>query len=641
MNSVARVRSVQGRLAMVAAVRAVAWAAAVSLGVLTIAMGLAALAPLPVWLRAAMPWVALLGGLSTLANIGWRERFVWSFPRVALWIEERAPALRYALVTAVDPRFTITLGPSLEPAIAQVDMAGFVRQAARRSIGPAIAALAVTTFAFSAAPRSWKAGIGGQAFTGKGGTPAAPASRLSPLVGTLTPPAYAIPAGLKEQQLREPTTIAGLAGSRVELSGPGSPNGIQARVGDSAAAVVAGKGGWTTSFTLPDSAAALQLSDRAFRRLIVLAPRRDEVPTVRLVAPAHDTTVRTPTGSLTLDANLYDDIGLASARFEYIISSGESEGNFTFRQGTVGGRTLNNATEGQLRLTLPLDYFKLQPGDQLSIRAAATDINTLSGPGIGYSESRMLRVARPGEYDSLAVEGAPPPADTALMTLRYLIQLTQELQQQRNKIPRPKFVSRSQSLGDQVSRLRARVEELQSERTLDGALPPNPLLNTAYLALAEGGGALLVAEPGEALPHLWAALKALQKFAWTERYYLRGKQPEVLVDLARVRLAGTDTGHATPRSSRGAADSVHAELRDAYADAMRLLPTARDSVVDRLLALQVVALRSEPAVASALGAAVAALRAGADAMGPLHEARRLLDGRPGVADSLPRWSGAW
>ena len=65
------------------------------------------------------------------------------------------------------------------------------------------------------------------------------------------------------------------------------------------------------------------------------------------------------------------------------------------------------------RATLGLDQLGLKPGDMVHLRAVARDGNDVSGPGLDASETRVLRVARAGEYDSVAVEGARRPRRTS------------------------------------------------------------------------------------------------------------------------------------------------------------------------------------------------------------------------------------
>jgi hypothetical protein len=399
-------------------------------------------------------------------------------------------------------------------------------------------------------------------------------------------------------------------------------------------------GAWTLAFTLPDSATMLQLTDRAHRRLIVLDPRRDEAPTVRLRRPERDTTVRAAPANLGLDAEVADDIRHAAAWFEYVVTTGESEGQFDFTQGRLGARRFADAS-GRLSIVVPLAGLRLKEGDQLQVRAVAVDGNTVSGPDTGYSETRTLRVARRGEYDSLAIEGAPPPSDTAVMTLRYVIQLTEELIAKRQRIPRDTFVEQSAKLGDHVRRLIAKVDEMNEEFTFGGLFPPNAYLLTAREALYDGMRLLNIAEPAQALPPLWTALRALQKFGTAKRYYVRGRLNPALVNIERVRLTGTDSGRASPRGARESAEAERERLRRTFVEALTLLRTAPDRAADLLTEMQVTALRRWPPLAAALGEAAAAVRAGRQPALPLGRARRMLEGPVLVRDTLRAWSTTW
>src|SRR6185312_9900950 len=100
------------------------------------------------------------------------------------------------------------------------------------------------------------------------------------------------------------------------------------------------------------------------------------------------------------------DFGIASAAFEYIVSSGEGE-TFTFKSGVLG-ETQPNAKTSTISATLALEALGLKPGDVVDLRAVAHDANDVTGPGVGASDTRTIRIARPGEYDSVAVEPAAP-----------------------------------------------------------------------------------------------------------------------------------------------------------------------------------------------------------------------------------------
>lgn len=631
MTALRLVRRTQHRLALIALARAVGFAACIWYG--GHALGLAVGIDLSV--------VYVTSAIAAFVMMLWRERFVWSSARVVLWIEEQLPTLRYALVTATDPTYAEKLGPIIEPVLSQIDSRRPVRRAATRTLLPlaAVAAVLITANVFLA---GWAPLLGSESVVipVRAGERV---SRLTALEAVVTPPQYARAAGVETEKVDDPTTLSGLAGSHVEIVGRGTPGGISARLGETVLPPAQASGSrWRIRFVIGDSAAILSLADGPFRRLIAIGPNRDQPPVAQLITPARDMSMRAATGSLALDTRVTDDIGVAEAWFEFIISSGDSEGSFTAREGTLGKRAFAEpGRERRLRMVVPLARFQLKPGDQLSVRSAVMDNNRWNGPSIGYSEPRILRIPQPGEYDSLAVEAAPPPADSALMTLRYLIQLTERLHEGRRALPRGIFVDSSRALGARAQRLRFRVQQLQEERMMGRMFPPNPLLTTAYMALAEGEGALKVAEPHEALPHLWAALRVLQQFAWADRYYLRGRGGDVLVDLARVRLTGADTGKASSRSPRSPADTSRARMRRTFTSAIKQLRSNPDRAYALLVELQVEALRTDPRLAASLNDAVAALQSGGDARAALGTTRRLLEGRIVAHDTLPKWSGAW
>ena len=97
------------------------------------------------------------------------------------------------------------------------------------------------------------------------------------------------------------------------------------------------------------------------------------------------------------------------------------------------------------------------------MRAVATDLNSLSGPGRGFSETRTIRIARKDEYDSLSVEAAAPSGDTAMMSLRMLIIETEKLEAQRPKLDHDTLVVRSRALARQTDQVRAAVLPLFRE----------------------------------------------------------------------------------------------------------------------------------------------------------------------------------
>ncbi len=647
-----RIRSTRRTLTALLGTGAILWGAAVLVGGLVVsALAYAAVkaathgaspGPLLAILLRLLPIAALLGGVVTAGVLLWRARFARSLERVALWVEERAPSLRYALVTLVDPLYAASPARTqLDAVVAGVQTAPFLREAAIRTVLRPAAALLAAVAAFAVLPGAWRAALaapaGGFSIGGPGVEAPLP-NRLLGLDGTLTPPAY---TGWRATRLDDPTTIDGLAGSRVVLRGPQVARGISVTLGGQSLAPHDAERGWAVEFTVPDSAVALTLTDRQYRRIIVIESRPDEAPVLKLRLPAHDTTLRTVSGSLALDANLADDVGLARGRFEFIIASGEGEGNFTFRSGNLDERTFGGTQTGRLSITVPFSQFALKEGDQFSIRAVAFDGNTLSGPGKGYSETRIIRVARQSEYDSLAVTPAPPSADTALMSLRMLIIATEKLEKQRPQMARAPFVAEAQKLAHQAETIRDKIKTIMDEQSGDGQFAVNPVYTEIYNYMWDGVRSLSVAEPKEALPPLKAAYAALKKLQNTQKYYVRGQSAPLIVNVDRVRMTGTDSVRASGRSPRAGAPTPNDRFATRYAKAVELLQHDSTRAVEELTVLRVESLRDLPALADALGQALAALQAHRDATAPLLAARRAIEGRPHTLDTLSAWSGTW
>jgi len=681
---VARTRAVLAAVALLAALlrgaAAATWLFALA-GALDWAVGLERSARL-----AVRPAALALGALVVLLSL-WRARGALKTGAVALWIEERTPALRFALVTALEPRAAGAALPQLERAVQRVRWRTPVARIALLSLArPALVLLAAL-----AARAVLPAGVVSRIATPRAGdalahprsAAVAGASRLTPLVATITPPAY---TGRKALTVEEPTSIVALASSGVRLEGRGSPDGVAAALDSEALQVTGGPERWSVIFAMPRRPAAVKLGAGSDSRVIVLEPRPDSVPAVTLVSPARDTVVREPRGRVALAARASDDIGLMALWVEYIVSSGEGE-SFTFRSGVAARRAAGGARTASLEGTLSLDSLALRPGDVIHLRAVAADGNTATGPDTGVSETRVLRMARAGEYDSIAVEGAPPPdADASALSQRMLIQLAEALERRRPRLVRKVVVDESQRIGADQARLRKRVGDIIFTRLGESeggeesgaempraAMTPEELLKAADAATAlEGGHALdfegdetpvvavnrplleaydamwaagrelEVGEPGAALPHMRAALAAIMRAREAERIYLRGRPAEVVVDLAKVRLAGDiDSASAAGRAPRARLSSSAAGRAARLDAALLALRADPAGAMDSLALLRVDALSDAPELAAELAAAVDSLRAGKDATAPLVRARRAAAGAPLVRARASEWGGAW
>lgn len=641
--------------------------------------------------RLTMPSAALTLGAAVgamAATLTWWRSATWALSplRAALWIEEHEPALRYALVTAVDPGVPARLRGAIQPAVGAVAWEGAARRALVRALWrPAIVALAGGALALLV-----PAGGGVMASRAIPGGEGGDGSPLGEVTVLVAPPRY---TGREAERLVSPALVRAYPGSRVTLSGRGA---AAPRVALDSLPLDAAlrRDGWDASFTAPVRRALLRVSRGDESRLVALEPLVDSAPVVTIRTPARDTVLRTPRGSIGLSADVADDLGIAGGAFEYIVSSGSGE-RFTFKSGSLGTVTGRGATRGTLAATLSLGGLGLVAGDVVHVRAVARDRNDVSGPGTGASETRTIRIARADEYDSLAVEQAPPAeVDQSILSQRMLINLTEALVKQSRTLARAALVSQSRAIGRDQARLRRQVSDIIFARLGDGAeaagehfhgdghghaqgeslgkgpLTPEQLLAAAeratviegaptdfehdetpvvainrpmleaYNAMWEAGRALDGGEPKSALPPMYVALAAIQRARAAERLYLRGAPPRVVVDLARVRLAGKERGAPGARTPRAPLDAARAPLLARFARALDAL--ARDAAggVDSLIVLRLAVADRLPAAAGALEAAIGDLRASRDATASLLRARRTLDEALATRDAIPAWEGA-
>ncbi|HVX40215.1 MAG TPA: hypothetical protein VHB25_11630 [Gemmatimonadaceae bacterium] len=678
MSAIVALRRVRAVLVAGVILRAAGWGLVGAATVLVAALLVDRAAPLAPNTRAALGGIAMVGATCIALALVVRDRAVRSLREVALWLEAHVPSLGFRLVSAVEmnaPTLARDVTPDRWTALA-------LRRSLRSLATPAalIVAAGVALLLFPAgAVARLRAPHAGDSLDRALARPAG-ASRLEPLVAIVQPPAYAH-GGV--QGIDEPSSIRALVGSAIVLRGRGDPTGIFARVGsDSIAARADSSDTWAITTHEPARPDAVRLVDRSFVKIVALEPVADQAPSVTLVAPARDTVLPAPRGRLGLSAQLADDIGLASGWFELIVSSGEGE-QFTSRSMRLGEAAASGKAL-ELSVALWLDSLHLKPGDLLHIRAVARDGNDVTGPGLGYSETRAIRIARPGENDSVAVEPAPPTdEDKSMVSERMLIMLAEALERQRPRLARDSVVHESQSIGVDQARLRrsvgdvvfsrlggqpsgeeqsggepaARAASMQemlaradsaTRRAIDptdfgGDETPvvavnGPLLE-AYNAMWEAGTALEIGEPGRALPHMRRALAAIERARQAERVYLHGAAPPIIVDVARARLQGKDHGSSSTRRAVPA-DSAGAARDARFGRIVESLRASPSAAIDSLLLLRVDALASAPTFAGALGEAIDALRRGdgVSASRALAAARRALAGTPVAHDSLGRWS---
>ena len=191
-----------------------------------------------------------------------------------------------------------------------------------------------------------------------------------------------------------------LIGSRVTLAGKGPPGGVTAAVGKDGLDAVIGSRGWAVRLTMPREPTVVTLRDRTYKRLVVLEPRADSAPGVRLVLPLHDTTYQTvPRGRLVVEASS-DGRHRARLRRGRVHGDEGRAGELRDEAELRRRGSLRQRAWAVLREAIDLDTMGLGPGTVLHIRAVAFDGNDVTGPGKGVSETRTLRIAEPDSVSS-------------------------------------------------------------------------------------------------------------------------------------------------------------------------------------------------------------------------------------------------
>jgi hypothetical protein len=566
---------------------------------------------------------------------------------VALYLEERVPALEYALVTALGT--SGSAAPRLERAVERAAPERALRGPVLRAIGLPLAALGVLLGLLGLAPIEGRRILrprAGDLLLGS--QPTSPlASRLSPIVARIAPPSY---ARQQLQELADPTAVTALIGSRLEIRGRGASRGgldsMGARLGEAAASLVAAGDTWSVSLSMPEEPVALRLLDRSHVRLLTLEPVADQPPVVSLTAPSRDTTYALPRGRLVLAGGARDDFGLALAEFELLRTTGSGE-RFDIRGWTLGTTAPRGARTVTLQSTVLLDTLRLSPGDVLHVRVTARDLNDVSGPGVGASDTRTIRIVDPRLPDTVqVVSAAVAELDTTMLSQRMLIIRAETLLVRRSRITEQAYRDRSDLLGKQQGQLRERVEAIIEELTtatdagFTGHTESSLILSDAVAAMKLARRELGAFRVGVALPHMYRALKALERVRSSNRLYLRGIFPKLVVDLEKVRLKGTDRPAVEAREPRPEMDDPRKILRARLDGVMGLLSRGAGGALDSLVLIRVEALTLAVDVAVPLGKAIADLRAGREPLPQLRAARRLLLRATETMPSVPVWRGA-
>ncbi|MBC7843136.1 MAG: hypothetical protein H7099_12525 [Gemmatimonadaceae bacterium] len=683
---VARLDRLLRALRMLAVVDVLTWAVGAAALVLAIGTILRVSAGMPSIV--ALRLSALVAG-AAVAAWRWHRSSTRGVQRLdaALWAEQQAPELRYALVTLaehapasdVDPLqqrlAAFTTGTAWEPAVQHALQQRRLRGFSRLAAG--VVALALTAFPWRAHPIA--AGAAPAPTIMRDTVSAAPGRVVAEVV--LLPPAY---SARPERPLQFGQSITALVGSLIRIDGRGEQADATLLVQESSdsgaraprtVTTAPRSDGWRGDIRVGGAPLALRLRDAVGERWLLVTPVIDSAPIATLLLPAADTLVFDTTAKLRVSGTIHDDIALRDARVEYIISSGGGE-QFTFKSGVLVSRRGALGRDITLATTLDLGALGLKPGDLMHVRLTAHDGNKLSGPSLGTSETRTIRIPRPDERDSVAVEQLPPtPVDKSVLSQRMLLLLTERLVARMPSIDRKTMLAESQRIGNDQARLRKQVSDIVFARLGDdpsgehahyagdghehtasdlatqstpesvlkaadaatggmsGMLDSHgdetpvvavnrPLLE-AYNAMWDATRALQGGVPRDALDPMRRALAAIQRARSAERVYLRGTPPAAVVDLEKIRLIGTDSAKFEARRALAALAPTERRLGERVLRALAQVASRDASALDSLRLVRLDALSSAPPLAAVVGEAIDAMEQGRDATDALLRARRL------------------
>ncbi len=606
----------------------------------------------------------------------------------ALWAESKAPALRYALVTlAEQPQ--ISNDDPVQRRLADFTNLTSWQPAASRALSSyrntllTRAAAVLIVIVIAAWP--WRVRTGAAHGTSPAAAAIATPGNIVARVmaeASLVPPGYTVRA---ETPLAFGATVSALTGSVIRIIARDTEGGatlLAQESSDTGAGVprpvttVPRDGGWRGVVRVGSAPLAIRLRDAIGERWLLISPVPDSAPVATLLLPSADTLVLDSTAVVRVSGTIHDDIGLRDTRVEYIISSGGGE-RFTFRSGVLNARRGQLGRDVQVAAVLDLAALGLKPGDMMHVRMTAHDGNTLSGPSLGTSETRTIRIPRPDERDSVAVEQLPPaPVDKNVLSQRQLLLLTERLVAREPRLDRPTLVAESDRIGRDQARLRKQVSDIVFARLGDNpsgehahyagdghdhnaaelatATTPEAVLKAAdratgglggmldshgdetpvvavnrplleaYHAMWDATRALQGGVPRAALEPMRRALAAIQRARAAERIYLRGTPPAPVVDLAKIRLIGTDSAKFEARRALDALPVAERRLAERALRGLALLVAGDSIALDTLRLVRLDALATSPQLAAVLGEAIDAVESRRNATAAILRARRLV-----------------
>jgi hypothetical protein len=474
---------------------------------------------------------------------------------------------------------------------------------------------------------------------------------------TVIPPEY---TGGAHRTVRNPERVEALAGSVLRVLAQSNAASIGITTLDFDRAYTTNADGSVT-IDLPATADGFisfepRLLDGTAgeRRMIGVTVTTDAPPRPRITAPGRDLLV--PSGDRTIEVALdaSDDLGLTSLKLRYtrVVGSGE---RFSFTEGEVPLTLVRrNAREWSATVQWPIGPLKLEPGDMVVYRAAATDARPGSLPV--ESDAFIVEVATPGGV-AAAGFALDPEEERYALSQQMIVLKTQRLIALR-PAPAPDSLSRLASeIAAEQRRVRAEFVFMMGGEMSDGGAGDSSMtelseeeeetnaaeelaagrqLNSGRVALLRAVRSMSLAsrelDEGRltiALGHERDAVKHLEAAFARNRILLRAFAEREQLDPAR-RLSGELAGLANVPRTRLAAEPTDAaralgELLPRIA-ALAAAPLGAEASPGEASRIAEAVLRADPgsralqAAAKSLGEASTAFRGGR-----ATEAHRALD----------------
>ncbi|MEP6835663.1 MAG: hypothetical protein ABJB74_19910 [Gemmatimonas sp.] len=267
-------------------------------------------------------------------------------------------------------------------------------------------------------------------------------------------PAYAAQAA---QNLREPSRIVALAGSRVNITVKSNASTVVIETLEKKDTLNSA-GNETFSGTIvanADGFVAIEPSNavgKGTRKLIGLSVTPDHAPQVRLSVPGKDMLFPDGNRSLSVNTEASDDIGLASLKLRYTKVSGSGE-QFTFTEGEVPlNVSRDNAVSWKGQTKWDLSALKLDAGDMVVYRAVATDKRPGSLPT--ESDSYIAEIKQIGS-DAAAGFAVDPDQERYALSQQMIIVKTEKLLAKRASVSAQAFADEANDIAVEQRRVRA------------------------------------------------------------------------------------------------------------------------------------------------------------------------------------------